>query len=361
MTADGLRAVVCTDMEGVGGIDHFQGCFPSWSRAYARGRSLMEAETNAVIAGLRDAGVEDVVVTDWHFAGTNLRRERVDAPVRGLWVDGRPTMSARTDDGRAIYGDRDLAVFVGMHGAAGASAFMAHTFWQGLALEIDGTPVNEAYLWSTMVAAAGARIGVVAGEERIVDECAVLLPGVPTVAVKSSVDRDRARTTRRVEDIREELRQAAHDAARDVARARPGRPRLPGPVGRTLRVTFHEAAWARRAARRGVGEPVGPRTIATTLEREDGLVPVLAACTLAMPGGAETQTYTRVAPAPEWSGLPDAVRRALATCVHGIGRPLMRHGVRATQAMDQRRYPPPPGEPGGRDVGDGPPAWLVTR
>lgn len=352
------RAVICTDMEGIGGIDGFEDCFPSWPAAYRRGRELMEGETNAVIAGLRDAGVEDIVVTDWHFAGTNLRRDRVDAPVRGLWVDGEPVMRSRLDDGRPVYGDRDLAIFVGMHAAAGASSFMAHTFWQGLALEIDGTPVNEAYLWSTMVGAVGARIGFVAGEERIVDECAVLLPGAPTVAVKSSRSRDRAVTTRRVEDLREELRQQAHDAAVAVAGGGAGRPRIAGPVGRELRVTFHEQAWARRAAARGLGEQDGARTIATRLSEPDGLIPLLAGCTLAMPGGAETRLYHRVAPAPEWASRPEAVRRALTSCVHAVGRPLMRRGVVATQRMDQSRYPRPPGEPGGRAVAEGPPGWV---
>ena len=332
-----MRAVVCADLEGIAGVDDYESCFPSWRRRYARARELMEGEVNAVIAGLRDAGVEDIVVTDWHFAGINLRREHVDAPVRGLWVHGQPTMSATAADGSEVYGDRDLAIFVGMHGAAGSDAFMAHTFWQGLACEVDGVAVNEAYLWSTMVGAVGARVGLVAGEAAVGRDCEVLLPGVPVATVKQSVSRDRAATSRRVEDVREELRQGAADAVAASGAA------LAAPVGREVRVTFQDPAWAARADRDDVGVLDGPRTIATTLERPDGLIPLLAACTLAMPGGRETQLYTRLAKAPEYSALPQRLLRALTSCLHGVGWPLMRKGVRDTQRMDQSVYPSPPG------------------
>lgn len=343
--------MVCADLEGIGGVDTFEACFPAWPRAYRTARELLEGEVNAVVAGLRDAGVDDVVVTDWHFAGTNIRRDHVDAPVIGLWQGGRPTMSR--EDG---YGDRDLAVFVGMHAAAGASAFMAHTFWQGLACTVDGMPVNEAYLWATMVGAGGARTGLVVGEERVEDECAVLLPGVPVVPVKGSRSRDRAATTRRPEDIREELRQAAGDAVREHER----RPRHVGPVGATVRVAFQEQAWADRFVRDGGGEHDGPRTVASRLDRADGLVPLLARATMAMPAGRETSLYSRVAPAPEHTAIPEPLRAAVAGCVHTVGRPLMRHGVTATQRMDQARYPTPPGEPGGPSGADGPPSWLAS-
>lgn len=332
-----MKAVVCADLEGIAGVDDFESCFPSWRRRYARARELMEGEVNAVIAGLRDAGVDDIVVTDWHFAGTNLRRQLVAAPVRGLWIDGRPTMTAQAADGTEVYGDRDLAIFVGMHGAAGSEAFMAHTFWQGLSCEVDGVAVNEAYLWATMVGAAGARVGLVAGEAAVARECAVLLAGVPVTTVKESVSRDRAATTRRVEDVREELRQAANDAVHAAEAP------VEVPVGREVRVTFQEASWARRAEGDGIGALDGPRTIAATLDRPDGLVPLLADCTLAMPAGRETRLYTRAAPPPEYSQVPAPLRRALTSCIHGVGWPLMRKGVRDTQRMDQSLYPAPPG------------------
>lgn len=344
-------AVVCADLEGIGGVDTFEGCFPSWPGPFRAGQALMEGEVNAAIAGLRLAGVDDVVVCDWHFAGTNLRRDQVDAPVIGLWQQGRPTMSRQ--DG---YGDRDLAVFVGMHGAAGASSFMAHTFWQGLACSVNGMPVNEAYLWATMVGAGGARTGLVVGEERVVDECAVLLPQVPVVAVKTTRSRDRAHTTRHPEDIHEQIQQAAVDAVRDHA----DRPCHIGPVGAEVRITFQEQVWADRFAAAGHGEVDGPRTVATRLDRPDGLVPLLSHATMAMPAGRETGLYSRVAPAPEHTFVPEPLRAAIAGCVHTVGRPLMRHGVRVTQRMDQARYPAPPGEPGGRPADEAPPSWLTS-
>lgn len=330
-----MRALVCADLEGIAGVDDYESCFPAWPLRYRRARALMEGEVNAVIAGLRDVGVDDIVVTDWHFAGINLRRERVDAPVKGLWVRGLPTMSARAADGRPVYGDRDLAIFVGMHGAAGSNAFMAHTFWQGLACEVDGVAVNEAYLWATMVGAAGATVGLVAGEEAVARECEVLLPDVPVSVVKRSITRDRAATSLRAEAVHEQLRQAAADAV-----SRSGTP-TNAPVGREVRITFQEPESAQRAERDGIGTLDGPRTIVTTLVVVDGLVPLLAQCVLAMPAGRETRLYTRAAPRPEASRLPDMIQRTLTGCLHGVGWPVMRRGVRQTQRMDQSVYPAP--------------------
>lgn len=325
-----MRAVVCADLEGIGGVDRFEACFPAWPRAYRRAQELLEGEVTAVVEGLRDAGVEVVAICDWHFAGNNLRRDRIRArlgvPVQGLWVDGTPRMD------RTVFDHPDLAVFVGMHGAAGSGAFMAHTFWQGLAVEVDGQPVNEAYLWAVALGAVGARVGLVAGEARVAEECAVLLPGVPVVTVKRTVDRDTARTERDVGELREELRARAAEAAR--------RPLPPPPAGpRTVRVTFYEAAWARRAARRGLGELDGPRHLVTTVDRAEDLIPLVARCTLALPSGGETALYSRLVPAPERTRRPPWLQRLVAGCVHAVGRPLMRRGVVATQRMAQDRYP----------------------
>lgn len=329
-----MRVVVCTDLEGIAGVDRYEACFPAWPDGYRRAQELMEGEVAAVLRGLRDAGVVDVVVTDWHFAGNNLRRDRVAAPVEGLWRSGEPTMRA---DG--TYGPRDLAVFVGMHAGAGRpDAFMSHTFWQGLAIEVDGIPVDEAYLWATMVGAAGARIGFVAGERSLGDEVAELLPGVPFHAVKDAASRTRARTPRALPDVREELRQAARDAVGGHAR----RPRVTAPVGTPVRVTFYRSADADRAVRRGVGERDGERTIAKTLGHADGLIPLLADCLLTTLVGRESQLFARLSPPPERSSLPEPLRRALVTCTHGATMPLMRRGVRAWMAEDAARYPAPP-------------------
>lgn len=329
-----MRVVVCTDLEGIGGVDRYEACFPAWPAGYRRAQELMEGEVSAVLEGLREAGVEDVLVTDWHFAGNNLRRPEVDAPVEGLWLSGRPTMSASR-----TYGPRDLAVFVGMHAGAGRpDAFMSHTFWQGLAIEVDGVPVDEAYLWATMVGATGARLGFVAGERELGDEVTELLPGVPFHAVKDSHSRTRARTARDPRDIREELRQAAADAVREHEQ----RPHVTAAVGTPVRVTFYEDGDAERAARRGLGEPDGDRRIATTLEERDGLIPLLADCLLTTFLGRESQLFARLSPPPERSALPDPLRRVLVTCAHGATAPLMRRGVREWMAEDATRYPAPP-------------------
>lgn len=325
-----MRVVVCADLEGVGGVDAYEDCFPAWPVGYGRSQDLMEGEVAAVIAGLRDEGVDDIVVTDWHFLGNNLRRDRFDVPVIGEWKNGIPRLD------RSVYGSVDLAIFVGMHAAAGdPGAFMSHTFWAGLALEVDGLPVNEAYLWATMVAAGGARVGLVSGDARVGTECEILLPGVPTVAVKSSESRTEASTTRRPEEIREQLREESARAVRE----RVDRPHVPGPLGSDVHLTFYEQSWADRAAKHGLGEPDGERRIGTVLDRPDGLVPLLAEALLTTLPGREVQLASRLAPPPERTDLAEPVRRLLVSCVHGVTRPLVRRGVREWMSEEVSRYP----------------------
>lgn len=51
-----MRVVVCTDLEGIGGVDRSEACFPAWPAGYRRAQELMEGEVSAVLEGLREAG-----------------------------------------------------------------------------------------------------------------------------------------------------------------------------------------------------------------------------------------------------------------------------------------------------------------
>ncbi|CAM5721508.1 hypothetical protein SCALM49S_07970 [Streptomyces californicus] len=118
-----MKALISVDMEGISGIVHSSETNPE-RYDYPRGRELMTAEANAVIAGVLDAEpTAEVLVADAHGTFRNLLPERLDR--RARLVRGKPralNMLAGLD------GETDAALFVGYHVRAGEGpGVLAHT------------------------------------------------------------------------------------------------------------------------------------------------------------------------------------------------------------------------------------------
>ncbi|MGW4174490.1 M55 family metallopeptidase [Streptomyces rubiginosohelvolus] len=118
-----MKALISVDMEGVSGIVHSSETNPE-RYDYQRGRELMTAEANAVIAGVLDAEpTADVLVADAHGTFRNLLPEQLDR--RARLVRGKPralNMLAGLDE------ETDAALFVGYHVRAGEGpGVLAHT------------------------------------------------------------------------------------------------------------------------------------------------------------------------------------------------------------------------------------------
>ncbi|MFE3666216.1 M55 family metallopeptidase [Streptomyces sp. NPDC059164] len=118
-----MKALISVDMEGISGIVHSSETNPERDD-YQRGRELMTAEANAVIAGVLDAEpTADVLVADAHGTFRNLLPEQLDR--RARLVRGKPralNMLAGLDE------ETDAALFVGYHVRAGEGpGVLAHT------------------------------------------------------------------------------------------------------------------------------------------------------------------------------------------------------------------------------------------
>lgn len=76
------KVLISVDMEGVSGIVHTSETNPD-RYDYERGRALMTAEANAVVAGVLDAEpAADVLVADAHGPFRNLLPEQMDRRAR---------------------------------------------------------------------------------------------------------------------------------------------------------------------------------------------------------------------------------------------------------------------------------------
>jgi D-amino peptidase len=173
-----MRIYLMTDLEGVCGVQDFDGwCGPSMPH-YEEARRLLTLEVNAAIDGFYSAGATSVLVVDGHGAG-GVYQELLDR--RTLFLRGFP--------GPFPYGlDRgfDAMAWVGQHAKAGSEhAHIPHT----LRFAVKDYRINDVSVGEFgCMAMCGAFIGVPAifasGDEALCREARELIPGIETASVK---------------------------------------------------------------------------------------------------------------------------------------------------------------------------------
>ncbi|GGR86716.1 transporter [Streptomyces rubiginosohelvolus] len=247
-----MKALISVDMEGISGIVHSSET--NLERYdYQRGRELMTAEANAVIAGVLDTEpTADVLVADAHGTFRNLLPEQLDR--RARLVRGKPralNMLAGLDE------ETDAALFVGYHVRAGEGpGVLAHTMngeildvrvtgrapdeevrgtGRGPDEDVRGTAhtpgegvqvtaptpgedsrttarsLGEIGLNAAMAGHLGVPVVLLSGDDAACAEAAALIPEAVTVPVKEALGMAAA-VTLHPEEARDRLRRAAADA-----------------------------------------------------------------------------------------------------------------------------------------------------
>ncbi len=203
-----MKALISVDMEGISGIVHSSETNPE-RYDYQRGRELMTAEANAVIAGVLDAEpTAEVRVADAHGTFRNLLPEQLDR--RARLVRGKPralNMLAGLDT------ETDAALFVGYHVRAGEGpGVLAHTMnGEILDVRVAGRSLGEIGLNAAMAGHLGVPVVLLSGDDAACAEAADLIPGAVTVPVKEALGMAAA-VTLHPEEARDRLRRAAADA-----------------------------------------------------------------------------------------------------------------------------------------------------
>lgn len=321
-----MRVAICADMVGLSGIDRPEQCFPAWPAAYRHGIRMLVGDVAAAAQGAVDGGATELVLADWHHLGRNIPAPAFpDIPIRRLWRSGRPLI------GSDEAGRPDVAILVGVHGAAGnPRAFLSHTFWPGMAVLLGDRAVPEAHLWALALGGGGARVALIAGDQVALEEALPLLPGVQGVALKAGTGRTSA-ILRPAQDAREELAEAA---AKMVA-APP--PPVTASFPQRVTIVYGRVSHAERAARAGVGERAGDRGVATTIGSVHDLMPFVARALLA--------TRMATLPSIEHALLPtgrEGLRRPWGEMVAGATRWIDRRAARDIAEEPAGRYPKVP-------------------
>ncbi|MEV6437014.1 M55 family metallopeptidase [Streptomyces anulatus] len=203
-----MKLLISVDMEGISGIVHSSETNPE-RYDYQRGRELMTADANAVIAGVLDAEpTAEVLVADAHGTFRNLLPEQLDR--RSRLVRGKPralNMLAGLDE------ETDAALFVGYHVRAGEGpGVLAHTMnGEILDVRVAGRSLGEIGLNAAMAGHLGVPVVLLSGDDAACAELTDLIPETVTVAVKEALGMAAA-VTLHPEEARDRLRRAAADA-----------------------------------------------------------------------------------------------------------------------------------------------------
>jgi D-amino peptidase len=175
-----MKILIAADMEGVSGVVHWDHV-SSTHKEYARFRQIMTADVNAAIAGVLDAGADEVVVTDGHGGAKNILIEELDVRASLNSGSARPLAMVQGVDAGV-----DAAMFVGYHARAGTTnAILDHT-WSGRVSNVwlNGMLVGEIGLNAAVCGHFGVPVIMISGCRGACDEALSLLGDVQTAVVK---------------------------------------------------------------------------------------------------------------------------------------------------------------------------------
>ena len=236
-----MRIFVTVDIEGIAGVVHGEEGTPG-NHEYERARRLMTAEASALVEGIYDADPgAQVTVADVHGPYRNLIPEDLDE--RATLSRGKPKMYGMVD---GIDRGYDMAMFIGVHGRAGAGgAVLSHTFTGPIYdVKINGVSFGELGLNAAMAGAYDVPVTLVAGDQTAAAEARELLGSqVVTVQVKES------RAHLAAESLHPRAARARlREAAASVVSARPPVPPLRVAVPVNVEVHFTQPMYADLAA-----------------------------------------------------------------------------------------------------------------
>jgi D-amino peptidase len=179
-----LKVYISVDMEGIAGVVTSDQLGPSGFE-YDRAREFMTGEALAAIAGAKDAGATEIVVSDSHGNGESLLIDRFPDDVRIVRSWPRPLMMMEGIDSTFA-----AAIFVGYHASTNSPAGVrAHTISSAnlASVSLNGVSVPEAGINAAIAGRFGVPIVFISGDDIAVDETRRLLGDVEGAVVKRAI------------------------------------------------------------------------------------------------------------------------------------------------------------------------------
>ena len=178
MASQFKNVLIVADIEGSSGCwDYRASSFrtPEWARACVD----MTRDVAAVVDALFRAGVDRVTIKDFHRTGYNLLPGVIDPRADIIYGYRRGPVPGIGDPGSA-----EAVIFTGMHAASGSNGFLAHTLTSRIArLEVNGNPVAEVELFSSVLAQHGIRPIFFSGCPVACDQAAAVVNQIVTYPI----------------------------------------------------------------------------------------------------------------------------------------------------------------------------------
>ena len=179
-----LKVYISVDMEGIAGVVTGDQLGPSGFE-YGRAREFMTAEALAAIAGAREAGATEIVVSDSHGNGESLLIDQFPDDVRIVRSWPRPLMMMEGIDSTF-----SAAIFIGYHASTTSPAGVrAHTISSAnlASVSLNGVAMPEAGINAAIAGRFGVPVVFISGDDVAVDETRKLLGDVEGTVVKRAI------------------------------------------------------------------------------------------------------------------------------------------------------------------------------
>jgi D-amino peptidase len=179
-----LKVYISVDMEGIAGVVTADQLGPTGFE-YARAREFMTGEALAAIAGARDAGATQIVVSDSHGNGQNLLIDKFPPEVTIIRSWPRPLMMMQGIDSTF-----DAAVFIGYHASTtNPAGVRAHTISSAnlAAVELNGVAMPEAGINAAIAGYFGVPVVAISGDNVAVSEAQALIGAMEGAVVKQAI------------------------------------------------------------------------------------------------------------------------------------------------------------------------------
>jgi len=179
-----VRVYISVDMEGVAGVVSTDQLRPA-AFEYERAREWMTGETLAAIAGAREAGATEFVVSDSHGNGQNLLIDRFPADVRIVRSMPRPLGMMEGIDSTF-----DAVLFIGYHASTdNLAGVRAHTFSSATlaSVALNGSPMMEAAVNAAIAGAFRVPVVMLSGDDQAVAEARAQLGDIEGAVVKRAL------------------------------------------------------------------------------------------------------------------------------------------------------------------------------
>ena len=177
------KIYISADTEGLNGVTSFRQVLPEYKTEYSEMQKELHAELNALIKGLKQAGIEEIVINDAHNTMTNINLSELPDDVS--LISGKPkkvSMMFGLDD------SFDGVILFGYHAMASSCGVLAHTFNMFFkSVWLNGEKIGEAKLNGIYAKLIGVPIVLASGDNIFLEEIKNNIGDVEVIQTKNAI------------------------------------------------------------------------------------------------------------------------------------------------------------------------------